>query len=138
MTDVFSKRKRKWVMSRIHGRDTEPERLVRSFLHKHGFRFRLHRRDLPGVPDIVLPKYRTVIFVHGCFWHSHSCRDGRRPSSNTDYWEQKLDRNAKRDARNIRSLRRLGWSCLTVWACKLKNFTSVERRILRALQVGAK
>ena len=122
-------------MSRIRGKNTGPEKLVRRLLHLHGFRFRLHRKDLPGIPDIVLPKYRTVIFVHGCFWHGHSCKDGRRPSSNTDYWNRKLDQNAARDARNVRSLRKLGWRCLILWACKLNDPNLVESRILRSLRV---
>src|SRR5437879_13729116 len=95
MTDVFSKAKRSWVMSRIRGKNTLPEKLVRSMLHAHGFRFRLHRRDLPGSPDIVLSKYRTVVLVNGCFWHGHNCNDGRRPRSNTSYWNRKLTRNTR-------------------------------------------
>ena len=135
MADVFSKTKRSWVMSRIRGKNTAPEKLVRRLLHSHGYRFRLHRGDLPGVPDIVLPKYRTAIFVQGCFWHGHNCKDGRRPSSNTAYWNEKLRRNAERDVRNLRKLRRMGWRCLVVWACQLTNDTChVENRILRAFR----
>ena len=82
MADVFSKAKRSWLMGRVRGKDTLPERRVRSFLHRHGFRFRLHESSLPGKPDVVLPKHRTVVFVNGCFWHGHNCKDGRRPRSN--------------------------------------------------------
>src|SRR5947209_4619824 len=104
------------VMSRIRGRDTAPELLVRSRLFRAGFRFRLHDRRLPGKPDIVLARFRTVIFVNGCFWHSHTCKKGqRRPSSNVEFWNEKLDRNVQRDAENQIALERLGWSTITIW-----------------------
>jgi DNA mismatch endonuclease (patch repair protein) len=102
-------------MSRIRSKDTKPEMLVRSVLHGLGFRYRLHVRGLPGRPDIVLPKYRTVIQVKGCFWHCHNCPDGRLPKSNREYWIPKLHRNKSRDILNDRKLRNLGWSVRNLW-----------------------
>lgn len=117
-------------MRRVRGKDTAPEMTVRSVVHRLGFRFALHRRDLPGKPDLVFPSRQRVIFVHGCFWHGHHCRSGRnRPSSNTEYWTAKLDRNRSRDARNRRRLRNLGWRVLVVWECELKNQDRLRARI---------
>ena len=108
------------VMSAIRGRDTTPERLVRSALHHHGLRFRLHVRGLPGCPDIVLPRYRTVILVHGCFWHRHiGCAKSTLPATNRAWWVAKLRRNRARDRRNIRGLRTAGWRVIVVWECEL-------------------
>jgi DNA mismatch endonuclease (patch repair protein) len=114
------------LMSRIRSVNTKPELLVRRALHGLGYRFRLHVRSLPGCPDIVLPKHRTIIQVKGCFWHGHSCRDGRLPSTNVEYWTPKLLRNRERDNTNERKLRRLGWSVFCVWECKLKRCTEME------------
>ena len=109
-------------MSKIKGRDTKPEKVVRSLLHKMGYRFRLHRGDLPGKPDIVLPKYKKVIFVHGCFWHGHEdCRRSERPSSNKEFWESKLTKNIERDKQNQKKLTELGWASLVIWQCQIKN-----------------
>src|ERR1700676_5547508 len=118
MTDVFSRAKRSEVMSQIRGKDTGPELYVRSLLHKLGYRFRLHRKDIPGKPDIVLPRYKVVIFVNGCFWHQHSgCRDARPPRSNQAFWMPKLQRTRVRD-KNVRyELACLGWNVITVWEC---------------------
>jgi len=122
MTDVFSKEKRSWIMSRVKGRDTKPEMLVRSFVHRMGFRFRVHRRDLPGNPDIVLPRHGKVIFVHGCFWHGHErCPRSKRPTTNKSFWNKKLDANIERDKRFQRELRRMGWKLLVVWQCETHN-----------------
>jgi DNA mismatch endonuclease (patch repair protein) len=110
--------KRSETMSRIRSKDTKPEMLVRKALHRLGFRFRVHVRDLPGCPDIVLPKYSTIIQVKGCFWHGHTCRDGRLPKSNREYWVPKLLRNKERDISNERKLRRMGWSVRTLWECR--------------------
>jgi DNA mismatch endonuclease (patch repair protein) len=107
------------MMSRIRSKDTKPEMLVRKALHRLGFRFRLHIRDLPGSPDIVLPKHRVIIQVKGCFWHGHTCRDGRLPKSNRGYWVPKLLRNKERDISNERKLRRLGWSVHALWECRI-------------------
>lgn len=122
-------------MSRIRGKDTAPELIVRSVLHRLGFRFRLHRRDLPGSPDLVFLSLKKAIFVHGCFWHSHDCIRGRmRPKSNVDFWSAKLDRNARRDIANIAELEALGWRSETVWECELADGLWLDRvlRFLRA------
>jgi DNA mismatch endonuclease (patch repair protein) len=108
-------------MSRIRSKDTKPEMAVRRALHQLGFRFRLHVRELPGCPDIVLPKYKTIIQVKGCFWHGHACRGGRLPKSNRAYWVPKLLRNRERDCSDERRLRRLGWSVHSVWECSLRR-----------------
>ena len=109
-------------MSRIRSKDTKPERLVRQLAHKLGFRFRLHRRDLPGVPDLVFPSRRKVIFVHGCFWHQHPrCQFAYKPKSNREFWEDKLSTNRKRDDRVIRKLRKQGWDSLVIWECQTRN-----------------
>lgn len=130
MADTISKRHRSWNMSRIRGRDTTPELLVRSNLHRLGYRFRLHRRDLPGSPDIVLRKYNAVIFVHGCFWHRHKgCRFAYTPKSRIKFWSFKFDGNVARDRRNQRALRRLGWRVLVVWECQTSNEARLARRL---------
>jgi DNA mismatch endonuclease, patch repair protein len=126
--DVFSKSKRSSVMSKIRSRDTKPERVFRQCLHRRGFRFRLGS-NLPGKPDIVLPKYKTVVQVHGCFWHQHSCLDGRIPKSRLSYWGPKLHANKKRDKRNSRKLRSLGFSIFIVWECQI--FKHLDREIAR-------
>lgn len=117
--DVFSKRKRSEVMSRIRSKDTEPELLVRRELHKRGFRFRIHVASLPGKPDLVLRRHATVIQVKGCFWHGHSCLGGRVPSGN--YWKDKISRNRARDIRCERQLVALGWRVLTIWECRIRR-----------------
>ena len=114
-------------MSRIRSKDTEPEMMVRQFLHKHGFRFRLHVKDLAGKPDIVLPRHKTVIFVNGCFWHKHDCKRFVWPSSNADYWKAKINRNVERDLINIASLISLGWKVIVVWECELKSSNKQKR-----------
>ncbi len=123
------------LMSCIRSKDTKPEMHVRRLLHSLGFRYRLHVRSLPGCPDIVLPKLRTVIQVQGCFWHGHSCRDGRVPQTNTEYWTPKLLRNRQRDRSNERKLRRLGWSVHTFWECRVNSTsdTSLKDHLLRIL-----
>ena len=122
MTDVFSKEKRSWIMSRVRGRNTKPEILVRSVLHRMGFRFRIHRRDLPGSPDIVLPRHGKVIFVHGCFWHGHrQCARSKRPSTNKAFWEKKLNNNIERDKRFRKELQQMGWGVLVIWQCETKK-----------------
>jgi DNA mismatch endonuclease, patch repair protein len=108
-------------MRRIRSRDTAPEIQVRKVAHRLGFRFRLHRRDLPGKPDLVFPGRKKIIFVHGCFWHKHSCREGRVPSSNSSYWAPKLARNVERDTAVLQALDSLGWSTLVIWECELRN-----------------
>ena len=107
-------------MSRIKSKDTTPERIVRSFLHRNGFRFRLHVKDLPGKPDIVLPKYKTVIEVRGCYWHRHEgCKDATTPSTNTEFWQKKFAENVARDKRTEHELKKLGWNVIVVWECEI-------------------
>lgn len=108
-------------MARVRQKNTKPEVTLRRWLHAAGYRFRLQRRDLPGTPDIVLPRYRTAIFVHGCFWHGHDCKAGRAPSSNAAFWEAKITRNKARDAEVAVRLVQLGWRRLEVWQCELKD-----------------
>lgn len=122
-------------MSAIRGKDTRPELVLRRALHQLGFRYRLHVRALPGNPDIVLPKYRAVIQVRGCFWHRHTCRDGHLPKSRQEYWEQKLCDNKARDRRNDRALRKLGWVVIIVWECQLATKVKLERQIVRIIRV---
>lgn len=137
MADVFSKEKRSWIMSRIRGRDTKPEMLVRSVVHRMGFRFRLHCRELPGKPDIVLPRHKKVIFVHGCFWHGHKqCLRSRRPTTNTEFWNKKLDANIARDKRVRMNLRRLGWKVLVVWECETSDPDRLFAKLERFLHNG--
>ena len=123
--DSLSKEHRSWNMRRIRSSDTKPEMLVRSFLHKNGFRFRLHVKNLPGHPDIVLPKYKTVVEVRGCFWHRHpGCRGTTTPSSNVDFWQAKFKQNVERDKKHAVELKSLGWELIVVWGCETakKNF----------------
>lgn len=132
MTDVHSPAQRSFNMSRIRAKDTRPEMLVRSLVHQMGFRFRLHRKDLPGKPDLVLPGHRKVIFVHGCFWHMHRCRYGRvTPKTNAEFWQQKRMGNVERDRRNMRELRQAGWSVLVIWECWTKR---PEEKVVPRLQ----
>jgi DNA mismatch endonuclease (patch repair protein) len=123
--DVFTPEKRSEVMSRIRGRDTKPELALRSMLHRLGYRFTVHgplNRTLPGRPDLVLPKYRTVIFVHGCFWHGHEhCPAFRLPKSRIAFWKAKIQGNQQRDLRNENALRALGWHVVTIWECALRK-----------------
>jgi DNA mismatch endonuclease (patch repair protein) len=130
--DPLNRAERSALMSRIRGADTGPERAVRSALHRAGLRFRLHSRDLPGRPDIVLPRHGVIVFVHGCFWHRHGCTLASMPSTRRRFWEEKFERNVARDARNARALRRLGWRVYTVWEGALRNAT-VRERALAAL-----
>lgn len=134
MVDRISKERRSWNMSRIRAKDTAPERIVRSLLHGMGYRFRLHRRDLPGTPDIVLPKHRTVILVHGCFWHRHAgCRFAYSPKSRKKFWRAKFEATVLRDKRNVRRLRAQGWKVHVVWECQVADLGRLEKHLLRAL-----
>lgn len=118
-------------MSRIRGRDTKPELMVRSYLHRRGLRFRLHRAGLPGRPDIVLPSSRTAVFVHGCFWHRHPhCQFAYRPKSNRAFWNEKFAKNVERDKRLLRTLRSQGWRTVVVWACQVADTQLLERQIV--------
>lgn len=118
MVDTLTVEQRSRLMSHCRGKNTKPEKVVRSVLHEMGYRFRLHRRDLPGSPDIVLPKYKTAIFVHGCFWHRHSgCKKATMPKDNADYWTRKMAENIERDERKQHALLDLGWNVAVVWQC---------------------
>jgi len=120
--DHLTPEMRSWNMSRIKGENTKPELLVRKTLHSMGLRFRLHVKDLPGKPDIVLPKYRTVIFVHGCFWHRHNgCKKCTTPTKNHDFWIEKFSKNIERDMQNKKALDKLGWKNIVVWECEIET-----------------
>lgn len=120
--DIFSPEKRSQVMSLIKSKDTKPEKIIRSILHKLGFRFRINRKDLPGKPDIILPKYKTVIFVHGCFWHQHKgCKYASLPKTNSQFWEKKLFENHKRDKRIMKEYEKTDWKVLVLWQCEIRN-----------------
>ncbi len=120
MTDIFTPERRSEIMSSIRSRDTRPELIVRSFLHAMGLRFRLYRRDLPGSPDLVFPKYKFVLFVHGCFWHQHpGCKRARMPSTRRSFWQAKLRRNIERDLEAVRQLRDKGWRVFVLWECEI-------------------
>jgi DNA mismatch endonuclease (patch repair protein) len=128
-TDVYGPEKRSAVMRRVKGKDTSPERLVRRLIWRLGGRYRLHRADLPGKPDIVLPGRRLAVFVHGCFWHGHDCARGARvPKANRDYWVTKVARNRARDAAARAALERAGWRVEVVWECELKDRPALEAR----------
>ncbi len=122
MTDVYSSQTRSQVMRMVQSENSGLEQEVRSSLRKRGFRYRLHKKNLPGKPDIVLAKYGAVVFVHGCFWHQHkNCVHAKRPKSNTGYWNRKLDRNIQRDNKNVRKLRNVGWKVIILWECQIKR-----------------
>lgn len=136
MADIVSRSKRTEMMSSVKQRHTKPEITVRIILHRHGFRFRLHNKKLPGTPDIVLPKYKSVIFVHGCFWHQHEgCRKARRPTSNVEFWNEKLDKNIERDSRKEAELKNSGWKVLTIWDCELKDEDLLIEKVKNFLNV---
>ncbi|OYU12834.1 MAG: very short patch repair endonuclease [Comamonadaceae bacterium PBBC1] len=122
MTDVVDKATRSRMMSGIRSKDTKPELIVRKYLHAQGFRFRLNVNSLPGRPDLVLPRWRTVVFVHGCFWHRHAgCRFTYTPKSRTEFWQKKFEQNIQRDAAAVLALKKLGWHVIVLWECTLKN-----------------
>ncbi|QQQ01896.1 very short patch repair endonuclease [Lysobacter enzymogenes] len=131
--DRLTPERRSWLMSRIRGSNTKPEIAVRSLLHRLGYRFRLHRRDLPGTPDIALPGRSTVVFVHGCFWHGHACKRSKMPKTRQDYWVEKIEGNRRRDARKRRALKAFGWQVVVVWECELKNPVKLAEKLNRAL-----
>ena len=122
------------IMRAVKGKDTAPEMVVRRMTHQMGFRFRLHRRDLPGTPDLVFPKLRKVLLVHGCFWHGHDCaRGARMPTSNAEYWRAKISRNMARDVASQAALKSQGWRTAVIWECELKDLPSLRRRLARFL-----
>ncbi|MES2395433.1 MAG: very short patch repair endonuclease [Bacteroidota bacterium] len=122
MADVHTKKVRSYNMSQIKGKDTKPEMMVRKFLFASGFRYRLHDKKLPGKPDIVLPKYKTILFVHGCFWHGHeNCKYFAAPKTRTEWWLNKINGNQKKDVESVSLLKKQGWNVITVWECELKS-----------------
>lgn len=127
MADVHTKAQRSYNMSRIKGKNTKPEILVRKYLHAQGFRYKLHDKTLPGKPDLVLPKYKTVIFIHGCFWHGHTnCKYFTIPKTRTVWWTEKINKNSTNDLKTMKLLKKDGWKIITVWECKLKPAKSDE------------
>ncbi len=134
MADTLTKAERSALMARIRGTNTKPEVFVRSALHRAGFRFRIHNRALPGRPDIVLAKHRTVVFVHGCFWHRHGCALASEPATRRAFWREKFARNMARDKRTAAALRRAGWRVLTVWECSLRTAARREQAIQRLVK----
>ena len=127
MSDTKTPEERSRNMAKIKSENTKPENIVRKYLFKNGFRYRKNDKRYPGKPDIVLPKYHTVIFVNGCFWHMHNCSRGRMPLSNKSYWLPKIKRNIERDKNNIMSLESMGWKVIVIWECELKNKIAEER-----------
>lgn len=126
MSDIFSSQKRSDIMSKISGKNTKPEILVRKFLFSKGFRYRINVKTLPGKPDIVLPKYNKIIFINGCFWHGHNCKKGKLPSSNIDFWKEKISNNKSRDDKNSDLLVKLGWKVIIIWQCEISK---IDNRI---------
>lgn len=129
--DTRSPEQRSYIMSSVRSRDTAPELLVRRLVHSLGLRFRVHRKNLPGRPDLVLPKHRAVIFVHGCFWHGHGCPKGRLPKSRLGFWRPKIERNQIRDTESAKALRSSGWRVLTVWQCQTKDTDRLRARLAK-------
>ena len=138
MTDIVNSRRRSEMMAGIRDRDTAPERAVRRIAHRMGLRFRLHRKDLPGRPDMVFPKHRLAVLVHGCFWHRHGgCRYASTPKSRTAFWTEKFAANVARDARQEAALKALGWRVLVIWECETRHKAVVERRLAGLIRGGA-
>lgn len=136
MADKITKERRSENMRRIRSKDMKPEMIVRKLVHGMGYRYRLHRKDLPGKPDLVFGPKKKVIFVHGCFWHQHDdpeCKIARKPKSNNTYWDSKLQRNIERDAENQRKLKEMGWDVLTVWECEVREAGQLSQKISQFL-----
>lgn len=133
--DRLTPERRSWLMSRVRGKDTKPELIVRRLLHRLGYRYRLHVTSLPGKPDLVFSSRRVVGFVHGCFWHGHACPYGRTPKTNAPFWAAKVHRNMERDTANIGALEDAGWTVVVVWQCETKDLAALERRLVKQLGV---
>jgi DNA mismatch endonuclease (patch repair protein) len=131
--DTMTPEQRSRLMSQIRSKDTKPELAVRSLVHRMGYRFRLHARNLPGTPDLVFSSRRKVIFVHGCFWHGHACQKGRRPQTRAAFWNEKIDNNRKRDRKSRRQLKKLGWSSLIVWECEVGCTEALAKKLAQFL-----
>lgn len=134
MADRHTKEERSYNMSCVKNKDTKPEVFIRKFIFSKGFRYRKNVKELPGCPDIVLPKYKTVIFVHGCFWHKHNCKYASKPKTNVEFWNKKLNGNAKRDKKIMKKLTDLGWHILVIWECEIKKWNkNIEKKVYRYL-----
>lgn len=132
MTDVLTKEQRQYCMSRIQGKDTKPEMIVRKLVHAMGYRYRLHDKRLPGKPDLVFPGRKKVIFVHGCFWHRHNCKYGNVvPKTRAEFWKEKLDKNKVRDIKNIQKLNDMGWGVLVIWECETRSMEKIEKLVIK-------
>lgn len=130
MADVLTPSQRSYCMSQIQGKDTRPELAVRSLLHRMGYRFRLHRKDLPGKPDIVLPRFRSVVFVHGCYWHRHKgCKYAYVPKTRRSFWKSKFKENVNRDSRTRKQLHGLGWKVLVLWECEIRDIANLQEHL---------
>jgi len=137
MTDHISAEKRSWNMRQIRNKNTAPEVLTRSLMHALGLRFRLHRKNLPGSPDIVLAKYRIVVFVHGCYWHRHpGCKYASTPKTNTAFWQRKFTQNVSRDIESCIKLKRLGWKVLIIWQCETKDIEKLRKRLVAEFSIS--
>jgi DNA mismatch endonuclease, patch repair protein len=133
MSDHVTIEKRSWLMSQVKSKNTTPELTVRKYLHKNGFRYKLHKKDLPGKPDIVLSKYRTAIFVNGCFWHGHiGCRKAKVPKTRPEFWKGKMVSNRKKDKNNINELKEKGWNVIVIWQCELQKSAALSLQRLCA------
>lgn len=126
MADIVSKKKRSEMMAGIKSKDTKPELKIRSALHQHGYRYKLHDKNLPGKPDLVLPKYNAIIFIHGCFWHLHECHLFKWPSTRPEFWKEKIINNKQRDEKNLQLLKDKGWRILNIWECALKGKCALD------------
>ncbi|MGB7406184.1 MAG: DNA mismatch endonuclease Vsr [Pacificimonas sp.] len=127
--DTLSEAKRSWLMGRVRGKDTKPEMIVRRIAHGLGYRYRLHSKDLPGRPDLVFPRSRKAIFVHGCFWHRHECKKATTPKSNTEFWQRKFARNIERDRIAVQELQSLDWNVMVVWECETVILDHLHKKL---------
>ncbi len=134
MTDIYSKSKRSQIMSKISGKDTKLENIVRKYLFSKGYRFRINDKRYLGKPDIILPKYKTAIFVHGCFWHGHSCKRGHLPETNRKFWEKKIGNTIKRDQKNKAELESLGWKVIVIWQCEINTKQKLQSRMKEIIE----
>lgn len=138
MPDIFTKERRSEIMSRISGQNTKPEIVVRKLLHSMGFRFRLHDARLQGRPDVVLPRHKKLIFVHGCFWHGHrGCKRAKLPTTNVNFWKKKISGNMVRDKKNIKTLKAQGWKVLVIWSCEISKIGMLKKNLGRFMNNGA-
>lgn len=134
MVDIFDKKKRSEIMSSVKSKDTQPEIVVRKLLRSMGYGYRLHRKDLPGTPDIVLTKYKKVIFIHGCFWHGHEgCSRAKLPQINKEFWQEKIEKNILRDQNAVQDLRVRGWASLIIWTCEIRDEEKLKEKIIKFL-----